>query len=109
VTHLAGLRRTRLARSREQTGPTLVGKQTAASKDARVRQCSEMESRGYESLVLYLTFKGLAVHNTEYGSSADRGYCTVRRSPVNPLILPYRDLKSFVIPSPLSDELLKLN
>jgi hypothetical protein len=86
----------------------LAGKQTAASEDSLVRQCREAENRNYESLVLYLTFNGLAVHNTKYGSSADSGYCTTQRSAVNPLIVPYRELEPFMIPGPLSAELLRL-
>ncbi|MBV8193808.1 MAG: hypothetical protein JO339_41770 [Alphaproteobacteria bacterium] len=85
----------------------LVGKQTAASKDPRVRRCREAENRGYEDLVLYLTFNGLAVHTTTFGSTADNSYCSLQRSLANPLIIPYRELEAFMIPGPLTDELLR--
>jgi hypothetical protein len=90
----------------------LVAEQAAGSKDPHVRYCSEKPDQGNigkdQEIVLYLTFKGLAVHNTEYWPNASRSYCTLARSPVNPVILPYRELEPFMVPGPWRDELLKL-
>jgi hypothetical protein len=49
----------------------------------------------------------LAVHNTEYRPNSSRSYCTLLRSPVNPVIIPYRELEPFMIPGAWRDELLK--
>ena len=78
-----------------------------------IRACSEKPNVEQhidkdQEIVLYLTFKGLAVHNTEYWPNASRSYCTLARSPVNPVILPYRELEPFMVPGPWRDELLKL-
>jgi len=90
----------------------LAAEQAAASKDPLVRLCGETPDHGNiakdQEIVLYLTFKGLAVHNTEYSPSASRGACTLTRSAVNPVILPYRELEPFMVPGPWRDELLKL-
>jgi hypothetical protein len=91
----------------------LVAEQAAGSKDPVVRACSEKPNVEQhidkdQEIVLYLTFKGLAVHNTEYWPNASRSYCTLARSPVNPVILPYRELEPFMVPGPWRDELLKL-
>jgi hypothetical protein len=57
--------------------------------------------------VLYLTDRGLAVHNTEFGFIPARDNCALERSTVSPLILPYRELKPFMSPGPWRDELLR--
>ena len=90
----------------------LIAEQTAGSRDQAVQWCSEKANPFIgedQEIVLYLTFKGLAVHNTEYWPNAGRSYCTLTRSPVNPVILPYRELEPFMIPGAWRDELLKLN
>lgn len=90
----------------------LVAEQTAKSKDPAVEWCSEKAGPFIgedQEIVLYLTLKGLAVHNTEYQPNASRSYCTLRRSPVNPVILPYAELEPFMIPGAWRDELLKLH
>jgi hypothetical protein len=90
----------------------LATERAAGSKDPAVRICGEKPDQGNigkdQEIVLYLTFKGLAVHNTEYWPNASRSYCTLARSPVNPVILPYRELEPFMVPGPWRDELLKL-
>ena len=91
----------------------LVAEQAAGSKDPVVRACSEKPNVEQhidkdQEIVPYLTFKGLAVHNTEYWPNASRSYCTLARSPVNPVILPYWELEPFMVPGPWRDELLKL-
>jgi hypothetical protein len=92
----------------------LVAEQAAGSKDPVVRACSEKPNVEQhidkdQEIVLYLTFKGLAVHNMEYWPNSSRSTCTLTRSPVNPVILPYRELDPFMIPGPWRDELLRLN
>jgi hypothetical protein len=92
----------------------LVAGQAAGSKDPVVRACSEKPNVEQhidkdQEIVLYLTFKGLAVHNTEYWPNSSRGTCTIARNPVNPVILPYRELEPFMTPGPWRDELLRLN
>jgi hypothetical protein len=92
----------------------LVAEQAAGSKDPVVRACSEKPNVEQhidkdQEIVLYLTFKGLAVHNTEYWPNSSRSTCTLTRSLVNPVILPYRELDPFMIPGPWRDELLRLN
>ncbi len=91
----------------------LVAEQAAGSKDPVVRPCSEKPNVEQhidkdQEIVLYLTFKGLAVHNTEYWPNSSRSTCTLARNPVNPIILPYRELEPFMVPGPWRDELLKL-
>jgi hypothetical protein len=61
-----------------------------------------------DEIVLYLTFAGLAVHNTTFWPNSDRGQCVLSRSPLNPVIIPYRELESFMSPGPWRDELLAL-
>jgi hypothetical protein len=92
----------------------LVAEQAAGSKDPVVRACSEKPNVEQhidkdQEIVLYLTFKGLAVHNMEYWPNSSRSTCTLTRSPVNPVILPCRELDPFMIPGPWRDELLRLN
>jgi hypothetical protein len=91
----------------------LAAEQAASSKDPLVRACSEKPGVEQhidkdQQIVLYLTFKGLAVHNMEYWPNSIRGPCTITRSPVNPVILPYRELEPFMVSGPWRDELLKL-
>jgi hypothetical protein len=88
-----------------------VAGQMAKSKDPVVRECSEKAGPFIgedQEIVLYLTFRGLAVHNTEYWPNSSRSYCTLQRSPVNPVILPYRELEPFMILGAWRDELLGL-
>jgi hypothetical protein len=59
-----------------------------------------------DELILYLTFSGLAVHTTTFWPNSDRGQCVLSRSPLNPIIIPYRELEPFMTPGPLRDELL---
>ena len=90
----------------------LIAEQVAKSRDPVVRECSEMAGPFIgedQEIVLYLTFTGLAVHNTEYRPNAIRSTCTLARSPVNPVILPYRELEPFMIPGAWRDELLRLH
>jgi hypothetical protein len=90
---------------------TLIAERLAKSKDPVVQECSEGDGPHIgedQEIVLYLTFRGLAVHNTEYWPNSSRSYCTLQRSPVNPVILPYRELEPFMIPGAWRDELLGL-
>jgi hypothetical protein len=94
------------------TKAALVAEQTAGSKDSLVAWCNENDGPFIgqdQEIVLYLTFKGLAVHNTEYWPNSSRSYCPLERSLVNPVILPYRELEPFMIPGAWRDELLKLH
>ena len=59
-----------------------------------------------DELVLYLTFAGLAVHTTTFWPNSDQAQCVLSLSPLNPVIIPYRDLESFMTPGPIRDELL---
>lgn len=88
----------------------LLAKQTAKSRDQRVVQCSEHAGPFIgkdQDIVLYLTVAGLAVHNTSFWPNASQSYCPLKRSPVNPVIIPYRELLPFMKPGPMRDELLK--
>jgi hypothetical protein len=79
----------------------LVAEQTAGSKNRLAASCGEKAGRvvaPHQEIVLYLTFGGLAVHNTEYEFIPRRDDRTLERSPVNPIILPYRELEPFMIP-----------
>jgi len=90
----------------------LVAEQIAGSNDRPDAWCSEKAGRvvaPHQEIVLYLTFGGLAVHNTEYDPISRRDHCSLKRSPVNPLILPYRELEPFMMPGAWRDELLKLH
>jgi hypothetical protein len=62
-----------------------------------------------DELVLYLTFSGLAVHTTTFWPNSDLGQCVLSRSPLNPVIIPYRELEPFMTPGPWRDELLALH
>ena len=88
----------------------LLAKQTAKSRDQRVVQCSERAGPFIgkdQDIVLYLTVAGLAVHNTSFWPNASQSYCPLERSPVNPVIIPYRELLPFMKPGPMRDELLR--
>ena len=61
-----------------------------------------------EPLVIFLTFDGLAVLTTEFHTNVRRGVCTAKRFALNPLIIPYAELKPFMIEGPWRDELLAL-
>jgi hypothetical protein len=89
----------------------LVAERTASGKNSFIEWCSERGGRvvaPHQEIVLYLTARGLAVHNTEYGSIPARDNCALERSPVNPVILPYQELEPFMIPGAWRDELLRL-
>ena len=59
-------------------------------------------------VVLYLAFSGLAVFNTEFFPEADEITCASQRSAINPIIIPYDELKPFMVEGPWRDELLAL-
>ena len=83
--------------------------ETSDSSDPSVIECSEKAGPFVERkqpVSLYLTFTGLAVHNTEFWPDASRKNCSLVRSPVNPVIVPYRELEPFIKPGPWRDELL---
>jgi hypothetical protein len=89
----------------------MAAERTARSDGSRLAWCSEKGGRvvaPHQEMVLYLTDGGLAVHNTEYGFIPARDNCATERSPVNPVILPYRELEPFMMPGAWRDELLKL-
>ena len=89
-----------------------LAEKTAGSKNSLAAWCSEKAGPfidRYQEIVLYLTFKGLAVHNTDYRPRPRGSDCTLKRSPVNPVILPYRELEPFMIPGAWRDELLKIH
>jgi hypothetical protein len=95
-----------------KTQAALVAERTAGSTDPAVAWCSEKAGPfidRYEEIALYLTFRGLAVHNTEYRPMVRDRDCGLKRSPVNPVIIPYRELEPFMIPGAWRDELLKLH
>lgn len=90
----------------------LMAEQTAGSKNRLGAWCSEKAGpvvAPHQEIVLYLTFGGLAIHNTDYEHIPRRDTCTLERGPVNPIILPYRELESFMLPGAWRDELLKLH
>jgi hypothetical protein len=87
-----------------------IAERAAASED-RFADCSEKDRSvvaPLQEIVLYLTFEGLAVLNTEYDPVSRRDTCSLERNPYNPIILPYRELEPFMIPGAWRDELLKL-
>lgn len=62
-----------------------------------------------EDMVLYLTFAGLAVHFTFFFPESDMGGCALFRTVLNPVIVPYRELQTFMRPGAWRDELLALH
>jgi len=95
-----------------KTKAGLVADQVAGSRDPAVAWCSEKAGPfidRYQEIALYLTFQGLAVHNTEYWPKPRRSDCVLKRSLVNPVIVPYRELEPFMIPGAWRDELLRLH
>ena len=91
---------------------TMAAERSARSHDSLTAGCSETSGRvvaPHQEIVLYLTDRGLAVHNTEFGFIQARDSCALERSTVNPLLLPYRELEPFMIQGPWRDELLRLN
>jgi hypothetical protein len=89
----------------------MATERSARSHDSRTAWCSETGGRvvaPHQEIVLYLTDRGLAVRNTEFGFIPARDNCVLERSTVNPLIIPYREVEPFMIPGPWRDELLKL-
>jgi hypothetical protein len=56
---------------------------------------------------LYLTFKGLAAHRSWFESALEMRNCTFV-TPLNPTIIPWRDLEPLMQPGPWRDELLAL-
>ncbi len=90
----------------------MAAERSARSHDSRTAGCSETGGRvvtPHQEIVLYLTDRGLAVHNTEFGFIQARDNCALERSMVNPVILSYQELEPFMIPGPWRDELLRLN
>jgi hypothetical protein len=88
-----------------------VAERIGASKDGPAKWCSERGGRvvaPLQEIVLYLTFNGLAVLNTEFDPVSRRDSCTLERNPSNPITLPYRELEPFMVPGAWRDELLKL-
>ena len=85
------------------------------NKDPYVAQClrhyiGEKKDIGEnQPIVLYLTFAGLAVFNTEFWPNSDRFTCTMKVTPLNPVIIPYSELEPSMIPGPWRDELLALH
>lgn len=75
------------------------------SANDRAKGCVEYPDhplvREQQEYVLYLTFAGLAVQ-------VSGGECPTFRTPDNPIIVPYRQLESFLLPGPWRDELLAL-
>jgi hypothetical protein len=59
-------------------------------------------------MVLYLTFAGLAVQFTFFFPESDMGGCALFRTVLNPVIVPYRELQTFMHPGAWRDELLAL-
>ena len=77
----------------------------SASASDLTRRCIELQQNPVfqerQEYVLYLTFTGLAVQASGHG-------CPPRRTPDNPVIVPYRELAPFMQPGPWRDELLSL-
>jgi hypothetical protein len=63
--------------------------------------------RDYE-FTLYLTAKGLAAHRSWFESALEMRDCTFV-TPLNPTIIPWRDLAPLMQPGPWRDELLALH
>ena len=88
--------------------------QSAPPEDPLVRNCihhyrGEVAHIGGDlSLQLYLAFEGLAVMNIWFWPNVSNSVCALRRSALNPVIIPYRELEPFMIPGPQRDELLAL-
>jgi len=94
-----------------QAQAALVAKRTAGITDSTAAWCSEKAGRfidKYQEIALYPTFSGLAVHNTAFRPKLRNSDCVLKRSAVNPVIIPYRELEPFMIPGPWRDELLRL-
>lgn len=80
----------------------------AQSPDPYVDVCKEYLGpldRSDRRIILYLTPGGLAVHNTFYDANIAHR-CALKRSAINPVIIPYRELEPFMKPGPWRDELL---
>jgi len=80
----------------------------AQSPDPYVDVCKEYLGpldRSDRPIILYLTPGGLAVHNTFYDANIAHR-CALKRSAINPVIIPYRELEPFMKPGPWRDELL---
>ena len=64
---------------------------------------------GDEKIQIYLTFGGLAVQRMSFQSAPEVfKYACPSRSPINPTIVPYRDIAFLMEPGPWRDELLAL-
>lgn len=93
----------------EEQARRLLGSQQEDVKHCLRHYIGDKKTIGEnDELVLYLTFSGLAVHTTTFWPNSDRGQCVLSRSPLNPVIIPYRELEPFVTPGPWRDELLGL-
>jgi hypothetical protein len=92
----------------------LIEKRGRENVDDRIGTCIEHYVDANEYLendheyVLYLTFKGLAVHLVSFEGSYYIRTCT-HVSPLNPTVIPYRDLAPLMQPGPWRDELLALH
>jgi hypothetical protein len=60
----------------------------------------------FRQVALYLTPEGLGVYYGSFWQDTVR-HCLIRKSAINPVIIPYRELEPFMQPGPLRDELLK--
>lgn len=78
----------------------------ADSNDPFIQKCRRRHLVTNQRFAFFLTFSGLAVHATEYLPTADID-CALRRSSVGTIVIPYRDLESFMKPGPWRDELLR--
>ncbi len=99
-----------LERKAEEQAWPLVGSQQEDVKHCLWHFIGDKKTIGEgDELILYLTFSGLAVHTTTFWPNSDRGQCVLRPSPLNPVIIPYRDLEPFLMLGAIRDELLALH
>ncbi len=86
----------------------------AGSDDLMVKNCIHQYVGNPDNigrnlpLVLYLTFEGLAVMNTTFWPNAANNVCASKRSAINPVVIPYAELATFMMPGPWRDELMAL-
>ena len=60
----------------------------------------------FRQVALYLTPEGLGIYYASFWRDIVK-HCLIRKSAVNPVIIPYRDLEPFMQPGPWRDELLE--
>lgn len=80
---------------------------TADSKDPLIKGCQGTGIGDGHEIVVYLATGGLAVHLTQFWPNAANRSCPLTLTARNPVIVPYRELESFMKPGPLREELLK--